>query len=66
MLVAEAAEILGLSPWTVREKARLRQLPYYRPFGARGRLAFSPEDLSAFLRASRVEPRAPGAAPVNR
>jgi len=57
VLSDKAGEILGCAPWTVREKARRGVIPHYRPYGPRGRIAFSVTDLEAWIRTKRVEPR---------
>jgi excisionase family DNA binding protein len=54
MLCEEAADFLGISPWTLRGKAREKKISFYRPFGARGRLIFKRDDLQAFLDSKRV------------
>jgi hypothetical protein len=52
----EAASFLGVSPATLRRKVMLRKVPFMRPFGFKGRILFDPEDLVAFVKASRVDP----------
>ena len=47
LTVEQVAERLNLSPWTVRDKARRRQLPHRKPPGAR-RLMFPVVDIEAY------------------
>lgn len=48
--VKEAAEFLRMSPWTVRDMVRLKQLPFFR---LRSRIFFRRHDLEAWI-AGRV------------
>ena len=57
--VLKAAEILGVSPYTVRSFVRQRRFPYYR---VGRRIVLDREDLERFLRANRVEARETGSA----
>ena len=52
--VAEAAQVLGVSVFTVRVLIRQRRLAYHR-IGRR--IVLDRQDLEEFLRAHRVEPR---------
>ena len=52
----DAARYLGISPATLRRKVMCQEVPFMRPFGMHGRVLFDPEDLRAFVRASRVSP----------
>lgn len=52
----EAARILRISPQTLRKKVSRREVPVLKPFGKRGKVLFSENDLRTFLEASRVEP----------
>ena len=50
----EAAELLGISPFSLRGKVSRRQIPYVK-IGRR--TLFSPADLQAFIEANKYEPR---------
>lgn len=50
MDVKEAAEFLRMSPWTVRDLVRLKQIPFFR---IRSRIWFRRSDLEAWI-ADRV------------
>lgn len=50
----DAARYLGISPATLRRKVMERAVPFYRPFGLKGRVLFDPDDLVAFVRQHRV------------
>jgi len=65
LLTNDAAEILGVAPWTIRDYARRGLVSCYRPFGLRGRIAFAEVDLLAFIARSRIEggARNPGGSP---
>lgn len=52
----QAAAFLGIAPATLRRKVMERAVPFYRPFGNKGRVLFDPEDLRAFVLRSRVAP----------
>jgi excisionase family DNA binding protein len=59
--VREASRMLGLNPRSVRRLAAQRRLRHFRL--GHGTIRFRPEDVTAFLEASRVEPmEPPGAA----
>ena len=48
----EAAKVLGVSPWTIRQWSSMRKLPHYKV----GRLTkFKMSDLVAFIEAGKVE-----------
>jgi Helix-turn-helix domain len=47
MGVPEVAERYGLSAWTIRNRARLKELPHRKPPGARD-LLFDPDELDRF------------------
>ena len=51
-----AAKLTGYSVSHLRAKVRERAIPFYKPFGARGRTIFLRSDLEAWLLASRVKP----------
>ncbi len=57
----EAALLLRISPQTLRKKVCRREIPYFKPFGPRGRVLFSETDLMAFIKSTRVEPDLVGA-----
>jgi excisionase family DNA binding protein len=49
---AEAAKVLGVSPWTIRQWSSMRKLPHYKV----GRLTkFKISDLEAFIESGKVE-----------
>jgi excisionase family DNA binding protein len=49
---AEAAKVLGVSPWTIRQWSSMRKLPHYKV----GRLTkFKMSELVAFIEAGKVE-----------
>jgi excisionase family DNA binding protein len=50
----EAAEILGISPFSLRGKVLRREVPFVK-IGRR--TLFDPVDLHAFIEASKVQPR---------
>lgn len=50
----DAARFLGIAPATLRRKVMDREVPFYRPFGLKGRVLFDPDDLAAMVRATRV------------
>ena len=50
----EAAEILGISPFSLRGKVLRREVPFVK-IGRR--TLFDPADLHAFIEASKVQPR---------
>jgi len=52
----EAAQLLRMSPLTLRKKVSQKKVPVIKAFGRKGRVLFSENDLRAFLEASRVEP----------
>jgi excisionase family DNA binding protein len=52
----EAAKLLRCCPQTLRKRVCYRQIPFIKPYGKRGMVLFSENDLRAFLEASRVEP----------
>jgi excisionase family DNA binding protein len=52
--IAEAAERLGVSPFTLRSWLRQRRLPYHR-LGRR--IVLDPADVETFLQGCRVEAR---------
>jgi excisionase family DNA binding protein len=52
--IAEAAPLLGVSPFTVRAWVRERRVPFYR-LGRR--IVFSRRELDDFLRLNRVPAR---------
>jgi excisionase family DNA binding protein len=55
--VVEMAEMLGVSPWTVRDWVRLGAIPAHRPGGPRGRLLFDPTEVDQAIKGGR--PRQP-------
>jgi excisionase family DNA binding protein len=50
----EAAQILGISPFSLRGKVYRKEIPFIK-IGRR--TLFSPSDLCAFIEANKVEPR---------
>jgi excisionase family DNA binding protein len=52
----EAAEILGVSAFTVGVLTRAGRLPHYR---IQGRIYFSPDELVDWIEAQHVPPRRP-------
>jgi excisionase family DNA binding protein len=50
----EAAEILGISPFSLRGKVLRREVPFVK-IGRR--TLFDPADLRAFIEARKVQPR---------
>jgi len=50
----EAAEILGISPFSLRGKVLRREVPFIK-IGRR--TLFDPNDLAAFIDKNKVEPR---------
>jgi excisionase family DNA binding protein len=56
LTVKRAAERLHLSRWTIRDKARRKELPHRKPPGTR-RLLFSIADLEAFEDGGELEYR---------
>lgn len=50
----EAAEILGISPFSLRGKVLRREVPFIK-IGRR--TLFDPNDLAAFIEKNKVEPR---------
>lgn len=49
-----AARYLGIAETTLRRKVMELEVPFYRPFGLKGRVLFSPRDLEEFVQASKV------------
>lgn len=47
------AKKIGCSPWTVRFYVRAGKIPYYRPGGGRGKLAFSETEIDEWLKKKR-------------
>jgi excisionase family DNA binding protein len=52
--VADVAALLGLSPWTVRDKARRHLLPHSKPAGCRD-ILFDETQLDAWLAGAPLE-----------
>jgi excisionase family DNA binding protein len=50
----EAADFLHVSPWTIREMARLNQVPVRRPSGTR-RLLFREDELREWIEGAELE-----------
>ena len=51
---SEAASVLGISPFSLRRKVLLRQVPFIK-IGRR--VLFSLDDLAKFIEANKVQPR---------
>ena len=51
---SEAASVLGISPFSLRRKVLLRQVPFVK-IGRR--VLFSLDDLTKFIEANKVQPR---------
>lgn len=49
----EAAELLRISPVTLRKKVMRGEIAHYKPFGPRSRVFFTEDDLENLLLASR-------------
>ena len=58
--IAQAAPLLGVSPYTVRKWLRQRRLPFHQ---VGRRIVLDRGDLEAFMRSCRVEARASAATP---
>lgn len=52
----EAAQVLGISPFSLRGKVYRREVPFIK-IGRR--TLFSPSDLQAYIEANKVIPRSP-------
>lgn len=52
--VVSAAQVLGVSPFTLRAWIREKRIPYFR---CGRRIVFAMNDLQRFLNANRVEAR---------
>ena len=57
--IAEAAQALGCSPWTLRDRVSRGEVPHHRRGKVKG-VYFTPEDLRQ-IRASQARPVAPAA-----
>jgi excisionase family DNA binding protein len=53
--VQEVAKLLGVSPSTVYDMARMRKISHRRIGTGRGRLVFTEQDVQEFLSACKVE-----------
>ena len=51
------AEKIGRSPWTIRYYVRAGKIPFYRPGGGRGKLAFSEAEIDRWLEKNRQAER---------
>jgi len=51
----EAAELLRVSPYTLRRYVMEKRIPHIKPFGPHGRVFFLREDLEKFVMAHRRE-----------
>ena len=52
----QAAEFLHVSVVHTRKMVMIGRVPCYRPFGKGGRVLFDPDELRAFVAASRIGP----------